>query len=290
MPGGRIDASNISTDSSESHLDRQLELYSHIQRRAERLIQLLIASTAVIAAFASGGVFEFITSGIQYIQENRGAADFLSSDLPISGLTDLGLPLAAFVSLMGILFLVDSVTWSINILTMPNPGPLLGSTREYDTNLPLVKQDDADSIDFGSTSLKDSKLREHIKLNVKILETSNEYLRRSYDELILGLLCFVFAIALAVGQVIELERLIIAVCFIFLIIGTFTGYIFYKAIKKNMSQIKRSVRNFVNRDQNEAGHTASHIAIYGLILGVGLVLYVVSAQVVRIVLLVIVTP
>jgi len=101
MSKDQVQTEDIDGDHLNSYLDRQIETYFHTQRRAERLIQLLIAASAIIITFTSEGVFNRVTNYLQSV-ENQSPI-YLGDN--IANLADLGTPLSLFVIMLSAIFL-----------------------------------------------------------------------------------------------------------------------------------------------------------------------------------------
>ncbi|TKX52949.1 hypothetical protein EXE43_13525 [Halorubrum sp. SS5] len=180
----------INTRSLQEHLNRQLEIYKHTQVRAERIIQLLIASAAVIATFGDPEVFRRI--GELYL-------DLLTVDVLIEPfvilspeeqsevLSFLGVPLSTLLFILGVLLLVDSVVWSVDVIRMPRPRPYMSGKGLGIVNFSREELDYISNLGYNTVGTESERLKSDIKYNVIVLSRVEQYLNRSYTTLAMGL-------------------------------------------------------------------------------------------------------
>jgi len=243
MSKDQVQTEDIDGDHLNSYLDRQIETYFHTQRRAERLIQLLIAASAIIITFTSEGVFNRVTNYLQSV-ENQSPI-YLGDN--IANLADLGTPLSLFVIMLSAIFLLDSIAWAIDVLTMPRLNSLLGAEKSYSTRLPLVSRDDIEDVQYGVNTTYNDKVRSDLKFNSNLLGKMGLYMSKSYERLLLALALLVPSMLLVFADLTQDPFWIISFCsFCYVLAGSI--YIVNKLVHtswKNLELGKKRLYHFI---------------------------------------------
>ncbi len=165
-------------------------MYFHTQKRAERLIQLLIASVAVIATFGDTEIFRQF--GSLYI-DLTGSDDLINrfsifnDTVQAELLNAWGVPLSTLIFTSGLLLLLDSILWSAEVITMPKMRPYLGQKGISSVSFDDSKFTSERRLELSKMDSDEKRLREDIKYNFHVLSQMDVYLTRSYTVLPLGL-------------------------------------------------------------------------------------------------------
>ena len=165
-----------------SHLDRQMEIYTHTQKRAERLIQLLIASFAVVATFGDTGSLSGL---INYLGHSGPETTFeILSIFTVEEqqqiLNSVGIPISSLILFVAILLILESITWSAEVVIMPKLRPYLGGSDKGILRLRKSDLDEVTPLDYNLSQSDSERLKNDIKYNQAVLSEMDKYLRRSY--------------------------------------------------------------------------------------------------------------
>jgi len=184
----------IKEESLHEHLNRQLDTYTNTQVRAERIIQLLVASAAVIATLGDPEVFSRIGGlYVEVISVDLILEQFviLTPEEQSRVLEALGVPLSSLLFTIGALFLADSIVWSVDIIRMPRLRPYLSNQPVSFLKLSRSEIEYILDLEYSPVAEERERLRNDIRYNMIILGRMDIYLKRSYILLALGIMLLV---------------------------------------------------------------------------------------------------
>lgn len=178
-----FDVEEMSKSELEANLDRQIEFYNKIKSRSQNIFTVIIGIIALLATAISGNLPEVFESFITLY--NVTVENELSPEASIE------VQLTFFFVFTAIIFIMDSIIWLSEILSIRNPEMLLGSAREVN-----------DELDFSFNSFssisplehEEQRYQESVRLNNYLLQYMSERIGYGYASLSSGLQSFISSI------------------------------------------------------------------------------------------------
>ena len=185
----------------EGYLDRQLDFYIHLQQRAERLIQLLIASAAVIVTFGSSGVVDNLIRVLREFPSSTGASSFFTVSNNPELISNLTPPLTIIFVLIGVFLIIDCLLWAFGVLNMDELGPHLEPEKSERVYRFWIDYDKLDEIYENGDKDGVSMIKQEIERNKIVIDAMRRGLKSAYITLALGITFLSVAALLPISEI-----------------------------------------------------------------------------------------